>query len=216
MNRAAKLERLMSAMGRHSRELIPTAPSIHPLAGLLTHIRGFPRRDTFWSDLTDIRSECDRLVRLEEVLGVAHLLQSERGSNLWFAAHVADLCDSLLGRRTSEGPPLSQADLEDCIVLGSLLAQWESIANYKDDITTGRPQRNRLAGLRSMKNDAAKRRVKERRQLITALLAERINKGEAVPKGGALESFLLRKLKEHGFTVTGRTVRNDLSALRDR
>jgi hypothetical protein len=134
--------------------------------------------------------------------------KAEPFSELWYAGKIGFECLHLLTWHRENGP--NEIALSQTLYLGRLLAEAEWRTAFKPSIVTGKKQRRALSELRETQNRAAKQSVAHRRALITSLLSEAGRRS-----GGALTKWLVEKLaEEHKINISGRTVRDDLAAIR--
>lgn len=97
---------------------------------------------------------------------------------------------------------------ESMFVAGATAREFELSVRNRAHSAIGRKQSKHLTGLREAKNKRAAIDVEKRRGFIRTLEAD------TRLKGGALEEFLVQRLKAgYGILVSKRTVRNDLQAI---
>jgi len=169
----------------------------------------------FWRDLEIILGNCDEIMLRhgwDRKAGNGRDFPSNRKaepfSELWYAGKIGFECLHLLTWHRENGP--NEIALSQTLYLGRLLAEAEWRTAFKPSIVTGKKQRRALSELRETQNRAAKQSVAHRRALITSLLSEAGRRS-----GGALTKWLVEKLaEEHKINISGRTVRDDLAAIR--
>jgi|GEM_PF-4373359 hypothetical protein len=168
----------------------------------------------FWRDLEAILANCDEtMLRYgwDRKAGNGRDFPGDRTaepfSELWYAGKVGFECWNLLTWHREHGP--NEIALSQALYLGKLLTEAEWRGAFGPSIHTGRKQRRNLSDIRNGQNRVAQANVAARRKAIAAILQE-TNRTR-----GALNSWIREQLvKRHEITVSERTIRDDLRALR--
>lgn len=128
-------------------------------------------------------------------------------SNAWYAARIGFKIRLLLEH--IEKPDIDPSGIN--VMVWEIATLWADLrwrGLHKNQIVTGRKQRESLKSRRDQQNLRKKNEVQERRVLVGELALE------TKLKGGALDRWLVAELaKRYGISVSDRTIRADRRAL---
>lgn len=131
-------------------------------------------------------------------------------SDAWYAGEIGLKCRIALEkhRKGHAGEPWL---LSQIFAIATLRSDWLWRRQHKPQILTGRKIRKGLDERRIAKNAEQRELMEDRRRNIELLL---LQTGRS---GGALEDYLICELRKRGHeTLSRRTIRRDLKALRER
>lgn len=208
---AGGVAEVLGSDGIHEKVLIHRAPTEENLERWFSS----DTPEAFWNDIKQTLERCDQIMLehgWDRKAGNGRNFpgdrQAEPFSQLWYAGQIGQTCWALLTFSKPENP--ETWILRRVLGLGIDVAEADWRLTFRPAILTGQKQRKTLQECRDKANSASKLAVDARRDAVSIMLVDtKLTKG-------ALHKYLRKRLfDEMGMTVSSRTLRRDLEAIRD-